>query len=116
MIGRMRMLLGVALLLGACVVEHHDGGSTVTPPPPVQPRICTSDITLDGAAGSATPTTIGPIALDQNGISVCLHLDATRNLVAAHFAAKTDRESGTTASSFLTTLEDASFAPIVDGW
>ncbi len=63
----------------------------------------------------ATPTTIGPLVLDANGASVCLHLDATHNLVAAHFAATTDRETGTT-SSFATALEDASFATLQDGW
>jgi hypothetical protein len=115
MICGMRMLLGVVMLFGACVVEHHQGPN-IEPTTPVQPRTCTTDTTLDGSTGAATPTKIGPVALDQNGISVCLHLDATHNLVAAHFSATTDRESGATTSSFATTLEDASFARLVDGW
>jgi len=108
------MLSGLALVsaTGACVVEHHKDPA---PAPPVQPRTCISDITLDGSTGAATPTKLGPLALDQNGVSVCLHLDATRNLVAAHFSATTDRETGTT-SSFATVLEDAAFATLQDGW
>ena len=58
---------------------------------------------------------IGPASYDSNGTSVCLHLDATHNLVAAHFAANTDYTPGT-VSSFTTTLLDTRRATLQDGW
>jgi hypothetical protein len=108
----MRMVLALALLAGGCVVEHHQD-----PPsdPPVQPRTCVADITLDGSTGSAAPTKLAAMLVDGNGASVCLHLDATHNLVAAHFAAATDYLPGTT-STFATVLEDASFQTLQQGW
>ena len=59
--------------------------------------------------------TVGPFALDTNGVSVCLHLDATHNVGAAHFAAETQYASGT-VSAFAATLEDLTYTALQDGW
>jgi hypothetical protein len=103
----------VALLLaGACVVDHH---SDPGPTPSTQPRTCTADVLLDGSTGNAQGTLAGPFALDRNGITLCLHLDATQNQVAAHFVATTAKESGGT-SSFSTVLEDMDGTVLQDSW
>ncbi len=108
--------LALAVLFGGCIVEHHQDPVVDPDPTPVaQPRICVADVTLDGSSGSSAPTTIGPFTLDSNGVNVCLHLDATHNLVAAHFGAETQYASGTT-SPFSATLEDPTYAPLQDGW
>jgi hypothetical protein len=80
----------------------------------VQPRTCASDLTLDGSSGTGS-TQLGPMQLDASGTSICVHLDATNNHVAAHFMASTDSMPGST-SPFATVLEDASFATLQDGW
>lgn len=108
----MRFLACSLLFAGACVVDHH---SDPDPGPAVQPRTCTADITLDGAAGSPQGTLAGPFALDRNGVTLCLHLDASHNQVAAHFAAETDKQPGT-ASSFTTVLEDMDGSALQDSW
>jgi len=108
----MRFVFGALLFAGACVVDHH---SEPDPTPVTQPRTCVADITLDGSTGSAQGTLAGPFALDRNGVTLCLHLDATQNLVAAHFAAETDKQAGN-ASSFATVLEDMDGAVLQDSW
>ena len=110
----MRLLVGLTLLAGGCVVDH-PADPTPDPQPAVQPHACIADITLDGSGGSSTPTQLGPLVLDADGASVCLHLDATQNLVAAHFAAQTEYQAGM-ASAFTTVLQDTSFLTLQDGW
>ena len=111
----MRMVL-LALVAGGCVVEHHQEPSA---DPPVQPRTCTADITLDGSAAGggagAGSTRLGPMQLDSSGASICLHLDATSNLIAAHFMSSTDAMPGS-MSPFAVVLQDTSFATLQDGW
>ena len=108
----MRFVLATLLILGACVVDHSsDPGPSIA----IQPRTCVADVTLDGSAGNAQPTQLGPYAVDRNGITICLHLDATQNQIAAHFAAETDSQTGS-VSSFATLLEDPSYAPLQDSW
>ena len=106
----MRLVIVLALLTG-CIVDHH--APPPDPQPAVQPRTCIADLTLDGSVGS-TPVTL-PLVLDTNGTNVCLHLDATKNLVAAHFAASTEYQTGP-SSAFTIVLEDASYATLQDGW
>jgi hypothetical protein len=108
----MKVVWIALLLAGACVVDH---SSDPDPQPSTQPRTCTADITLDGATGNAQSTLAGPFTLDRNGVTLCLHLDATQNLVAAHFAAETDKQTGI-ASSFSTVLEDMDGAALQDSW
>ena len=115
MISTMRMVLGLALLAGGCVADQKQLDLKGEEAPAVQPRTCSTDITLDGSTGSATPTKLGPVVLDGNGTSVCLHLDATHNLAAAHFAASTDYMPGV-SSPFTSVLQDGSFATLQDGW
>jgi hypothetical protein len=112
MICAMRMVLGLALLAGGCVADHQPD-VMADPQPAVQPRTCSSDITLDGSTGSS-PTKLA-LVLDTNGTSVCLHLDATHNLVSAHFAASTEFMPGA-SSPFTSVLQDGSFATLQDGW
>ena len=111
----MRFVVGLALVAGstaACVTDHH---SDPDPAPIVQPHSCIADVTLDGSTGTAQPTHVGPLTLDQNGLTICLHLDATQNLGAAHFAAETDAQNGM-ASAFTTVLQDDNFATLQDSW
>ena len=108
----MRILLGLVIASGACVVDHH---ADLDPAPIVQPHSCVADVTLDGSTGSSQPTLVGPLVLDHSGLTVCLHLDATHNQVAAHFGAETDRQVGS-ASAFVTVLQDDGFATLQDGW
>jgi len=108
----MKVVCIALLFAGACVVDHH---SDPDPQPSTQPRSCTADIMLDGSTGNAQGTLAGPFSLDRNGITLCLHLDATQNQVAAHFAAETAKETGST-SSFATVLEDMDGTVLQDSW
>jgi hypothetical protein len=111
----MKFVVGLALIAGstaACVTDHH---SDPDPAPIVQPHTCVADVTLDGSTGNAQPTLVGPLTLDQNGQTICLHLDATQNLAAAHFAAETDSQTGM-VSAFATVLQDDNFAVLQDSW
>ena len=108
----MKVVCIALLFAGACVVDHH---SDPDPQPSTQPRSCTADIMLDGSTGNAQGTLAGPFSLDRNGITLCLHLDATQNQVAAHFVAETARETGST-SSFATVLEDMDGTVLQDSW
>ncbi|MEO6776705.1 MAG: hypothetical protein ABI467_27435 [Kofleriaceae bacterium] len=100
------------LLAGACVVDHSNDSD---PPPSTQPRTCVADITLDGSTGNAQGTLAGPFTLDRTGVTLCLHLDATQNQVAAHFAAETEKQAGN-ASPFATVLEDLDGTVLQDSW
>jgi len=107
--------VGLGLLMsssGACVVDHH---ADPDPAPIVQPHSCVADVTLDGSTGSSQPTLVGPLVLDRSGLTICVHLDASRNQVAAHFGAETDTQVGN-ASAFATVLQDDGFATLQDGW
>jgi hypothetical protein len=108
----MRAVCLALLVTGACVVDHH---SDPDPQPSTQPLSCSADILLDGSTGNAQGTLAGPFVLDRNGITLCLHLDATQNQVAAHFAAETANENGAT-SSFVTVLEDSDGTVLQDSW
>lgn len=111
----MKFVVGLALIAGstaACVTDHHGDPD---PAPIVQPHNCTTDVTLDGASGNAQPTLVGPLTLGENGLTICLHLDATQNLAAAHFAASTDAQAGM-ASAFAIVLQDDNFALLQDSW
>jgi hypothetical protein len=125
------LLFGSLLMSGACVVDHHNDPD---PAPAVQPHSCVADVTLassaspgeaappnggvglnDGSTGNARPTQVGPFVLDRNGVTLCLHLDATQNQVAAHFAAESDMQPGS-SSLVATVLEDASYSVLQDSW
>lgn len=106
------LLFGLLLVSGACVVDHHNDPN---PAPAIQPHNCVADVTLDGATGNARPTQVGPVTLDRNGVTLCLHLDATQNQVAAHFVAESDMQPGS-SSPVTTVLQDASYSVLQDSW
>jgi hypothetical protein len=105
----MRILAALLALCGACVVDQH---SELDPAPVVQPRSCSAELTLDAAAPTVQ---IGPYTLDRNGMTVCLHLDATQYLQAAHFVTESDYRAGA-ASSVASVLQDSSFVALQDSW
>ncbi len=105
----MRAVAASIALLGACVVDHH---AESDPAPVVQARNCIADITLDS---TATSLQVGPYALDPNGVTVCLHLDASLYLQAAHFATESDHQTGS-ASSVASVLQDSTFGTLQDSW
>jgi hypothetical protein len=107
----MRVVLIGLVLAGGCIIDQKQE-PTKDPAPVVQPRTCVSEITLDGSS-SAVP--IGPMTIDSNGASVCLHLDATHILSVAHFGANTDYVAGST-SPFVGVLQDSSGTTLQDGW
>ena len=72
--------------------------------PTTMPGACDQNVSLYGASGSATPTTVGPFTIDSDGVNICLELDARDNIVVGHFAASTPREPDTTSSMFQLTL------------
>jgi len=100
-----------ASLLGACVIDHHSDPAPVAS----EPGACTQDVSLDGSTGTSTPTAIGPLTLDAAGSTICLHLDATHNLAAAHFAATSDMFTGET-SGVLAALQDPDRLTLQDSW
>lgn len=108
----MKVVCFALLFAGACVVDHQSDPDVQ---PSTQPRTCSADITLDGSSGNAQGTLAGPFSLDRNGVTLCLHLDATRNQVAAHFVAETAKQTGAT-SSFATVLEDMDGNVLQDSW
>jgi hypothetical protein len=71
---------------------------------------CTLSGSLDGSTGNAMPTTFSAVESEN----VCLHLDASHNLVVGHFAATTDYMPGD-MSTFTLSLVDPSGAVIHDG-
>lgn len=117
--------LGLVLLLAGCDVDvDHDPGVTApdaavtTDAPPVAPAMpgeCRDSIRLYGMDNTAGGMTIGPIDLTSYGVTYCLTLDATDNLVVAHFGASTDREQAAT-SSFDIALFDAQNHLLQAGW
>ncbi len=96
-------------LCGACVVDHH---AETDPAPVVQARTCIAEVTLDV---SVTSVQVGPFALDRNGVTVCLHLDASQYVQAAHFATESAVQSGA-ASAVASVLQDTSFVALQDSW
>jgi hypothetical protein len=105
----MRVLAALLALCGACVTEQH---SEPDPAPTVQPRSCSAEIQLDAGAPSVQ---LGPYTLDRNGMTVCLRLDATQYLQAAHFATASDYQAGS-ESSVASVLQDMSFVALQDSW
>ncbi len=105
----MRVLGALLAMCGACVVDHH---AETDPAPAVQARTCVADLSLDSGNPSAQ---VGPFALDRNGVTICLHLDATQYLQAAHFAAASDRSPGA-ASPVMSILQDSTFVALQDSW
>ncbi|MFT3699145.1 MAG: hypothetical protein QM831_38720 [Kofleriaceae bacterium] len=99
----MRWLLALALLANACVTDHHDLDQPI-----IQPRTCVEDVSLDGAT-SATATVLGPYTIDRNGLTVCLHLDATKNLNAAHLMVENDIAAAST-------LQDEGYSTLQESW
>jgi len=80
----------------------------------VNPATCPSWLTLDGAAGTGQPTPVGPVALDGDGVELCLHLDARANR-RVHFAAWTDYRDGA-ETGWASRLFDDRGAVVRDGW
>ncbi|HEY4177762.1 MAG TPA: hypothetical protein VGM90_13040 [Kofleriaceae bacterium] len=103
-----------AVLLTACA---SDGEQAATPDAPTVelPAGCDYELSLNGSSGSSGAQQIGPVSVDATGKRACLHLDATHNLVYAHFDAGTPYIDGTT-SPFAVSLYDMQGAMLVDGW
>ncbi|HEY0252768.1 MAG TPA: hypothetical protein VGC41_14635 [Kofleriaceae bacterium] len=107
----MRLALAAALFASACVADHHDD----QPQPVIQRRACVADVSLDGSSLSSAPTVLGPYNLDRDGITLCLHLDATQNKQYAHLGVATEYATGNT-SPFVTSLQDEVFTTLQDSW
>lgn len=123
----MKWLGLVALLAGCDIYFGGDDPPAASPPdaavpiadatavaPPV-PGACRDSVRLYGMDDTTGRVTIGPIDLDAQGVTYCLTLDATDNLVVAHFGASTDHEQAAT-SSFEIALFDAQDQLLQDGW
>lgn len=119
--------LGLVALLAGCNLyvgddDHHpasspDASVTADAPPvaPVMPGTCRESVRLYGMDDTTGGVTIGPIDVDAEGVTYCLTLDATDNLVVGHFGASTDREQSAT-SSFDIALFDADDHLLQAGW
>jgi hypothetical protein len=113
----MRLAAPLTLALAACGAEPATplDGPTADDAAAmgVQPEGCAETVTLIGAITTA-PRSIGPRAVDANGLNVCLALDAAA-LARAHFTCSTAYEPGA-ASSFAVTLQRPDRSTIHDGW
>ena len=108
---RAALCIASALLVGACALDRH---GDVPPPVATEPGACMQDVSLDGTS-TAAPTPIGPLTLDASGSTICLHLDATRNIADAHFVALSDMLAGDT-SGVLAVLQDPDRVTLQDSW
>jgi hypothetical protein len=89
---------------------------TITPTPSPTPGQCDAAVSLYGASGSATPTTV-PFAINtSDGVNICLELDARDNIVVGHFAASTQREQDATTSMFQLALFAKDGELLQEGW
>jgi len=115
----MRKAIWLVVLVGCASDPAAPAPGTPTLPPPPAPlptptnAACTSTVSLtpDGTLIASQNVTVN---VDQQGLALCLHLDATA-LTRAHFMASMPAQPSTT-SSFSTALLDASGQLIVDGW
>jgi len=112
---------GMMVVLVGCT----DGGSPAAPDAPVPVIVpdalapvagdCSQHITLYGMDDTTGRVVLGPLALDTQGVTVCLTLDARDNLVVGHFGADSGREAKT-MSTFQLSLFDAQGTLLQDGW
>jgi hypothetical protein len=114
--------LGIVAVLVGCT----NGGSSSAPDAPAVepdapalapavPGACHESFALDGFDSTSGHLDVGPYALDTQGVTLCLTLDATDNIVVAHFGAGSDREQSAT-SSFDMTLFDGAGNVLREGW
>jgi hypothetical protein len=82
---------------------------------PAVPGTCHETVALDGMDSINGHKTVGPLALDTQGTTICLTLDATQNIIVAHFGAGSDREPMST-STFDMTLFAADGTQLREGW
>lgn len=82
---------------------------------PAVPGACHDSITLYGMDGTNGHVSVGPLAVDTSGVTLCLTLDATDNIVVGHFGADSDREPAAT-STFDMTLFAADGTLLREGW
>lgn len=105
------------LALVGCASNSTSGGDGPADAPgaaAIEPRSCAQQIALAVTSDTGGPgTDIGSIALDPNGVDLCVSLAGSQ--AATHLQITSATEPGTT-SSIIARLEDATFAPIVDGW
>ena len=119
--------LGLVALLAGCDLYFGDDAPAASSPdaavviadaatlaPPV-PGTCREGVRLYGRDDTTGGVTIGPIALDTQGVTFCLTLDATDNFVVGHFGAGTDHEQQA-SSSFQMALFDAQDNLLQSGW
>jgi hypothetical protein len=110
--------IGLVVLVG-CASDPSAPTLPSAPPPlplptPVPtPATCT-DVTLTATSSGQVASQTLPLALDTQGVALCLHLDASA-LGRAHFMAGTPSQPGT-SSSFEAALADAGGQVIVAGW
>ncbi|HUS29047.1 MAG TPA: hypothetical protein VMZ53_11065 [Kofleriaceae bacterium] len=113
-------------MVAAALVGCTNGGSPASPDAagvqpdapalaPAVPGACHESITLYGLDGTNGRKTVGPLALDTQGVTLCLTLDATQNIVVGHFGADSGREQAA-ASTFAMSLFDANGTLLRDGW
>jgi hypothetical protein len=108
--------LGIVAVLVGCT----NGGSSSAAPAvepdapalaPAVPGACHESFALDGFDSTSGHLDVGPYALDTQGVTLCLTLDATDNIVVAHFGAGSDREQSATSSFDMTLFDGAGEPP-----
>jgi hypothetical protein len=93
--------LALTLALAACQQHGHvpTGDDSIDTPDapsevvPDQPATCLATFSMAGVDPPAKQT-LDTVTIDKAGIAICLHLDATQNIVRAFFDASTDRFGG----------------------
>jgi hypothetical protein len=113
------------LAIVAALVGCGGSGSPALPDAPlVQPDAaaiplvageCSQHITLYGMDDTTGRVVVGPLALDTQGLTLCLTLDARDNLVVGHFGADSDREP-TATSTYQMALFTADDMLLQEGW
>lgn len=74
--------------------------------PPEQGTLCSSSLVLDGSQ----PTAPTEFDVDLGSTDICMQLDASRNIVQAHFQLSID------APGITSTLVDLDNVPLREGW
>ena len=75
---------------GDDVIDSPDAAAEVVPD---QPATCLASFSMAGV-DPPTKQTLDTVSIDKAGVAICLHLDATQNIVRALFDVQTDRFDG----------------------
>ncbi len=112
----MRKAIWLVVLAGCASDPSAPAPTLPTPPPPLPTptnAACSASVPLTPDGTLMASQTV-PLTVDEQGLALCLHLDAT-GLARAHFMADMPARASTTAA-FSTALLDASNHLIVNGW